>query len=91
MELLRELADENAYARHLRCTDARTRGEEWRRFSEAAAPREIRTREVLLRKAPAPNGGLGTVRVGVRELENRTYILGQFYLDIKVFYVTFVV
>lgn len=32
--ILRELADENAYARHLRVHGASHSGEEWRRFSE---------------------------------------------------------
>lgn len=35
MALLRELADENAYARHLAAHGAAHSGEEWRRFSEA--------------------------------------------------------
>ena len=33
--LLRELADENAYARHLRAQGCEHSGEEWRRFSDA--------------------------------------------------------
>ena len=32
--LLRELADENAYARHLARHDAKPSPEEWRRFTE---------------------------------------------------------
>jgi hypothetical protein len=35
LALLRELADENAYARHLAAHGAVHSGEEWRRFSEA--------------------------------------------------------
>ena len=34
MELLRELADENAYQRHLTAHGRMHSGEEWRRFSE---------------------------------------------------------
>ena len=34
LALLRELADENAYRRHLECHDRPHSGEEWRRFSE---------------------------------------------------------
>jgi hypothetical protein len=34
MELLRELADENAYRRHLAAHGRTHSGEEWRRFSE---------------------------------------------------------
>ena len=34
MELLRELADENAYQRHLEVHGRVHSGEEWRRFSE---------------------------------------------------------
>ena len=34
MGLLRELADENAYARHLAVHGREHSGEEWRRFSE---------------------------------------------------------
>ena len=34
MALLRELADENAYARHLRAHGREHSAEEWRRFSE---------------------------------------------------------
>jgi hypothetical protein len=34
MALLRELADENAYARHLAAHGRTHSGEEWRRFSE---------------------------------------------------------
>jgi hypothetical protein len=34
MALLRELADENAYARHLSIHGRTHCGEEWRRFSE---------------------------------------------------------
>jgi hypothetical protein len=34
MGLLRELADENAYARHLAVHGRTHSGEEWRRFSE---------------------------------------------------------
>ncbi len=34
MELLRELADENAYQRHLTAHGRTHSGEEWRRFSE---------------------------------------------------------
>jgi len=34
-ELLRELADENAYARHLAAHGREHSGEEWRRFSDA--------------------------------------------------------
>jgi hypothetical protein len=34
MELLRELADENAYKRHLTAHGRTHSGEEWRRFSE---------------------------------------------------------
>jgi hypothetical protein len=34
MELLRELADENAYKRHLTVHGRTHSGEEWRRFSE---------------------------------------------------------
>ena len=34
MALLRELADENAYARHLKVHGRAHCGEEWRRFSE---------------------------------------------------------
>ena len=34
MELLRELADENAYRRHLEWHGRAHSGEEWRRFSE---------------------------------------------------------
>jgi len=34
MALLRELADENAYQRHLECHGRVHSGEEWRRFSE---------------------------------------------------------
>ena len=34
MELLRELADENAYQRHLAAHGHTHSGEEWRRFSE---------------------------------------------------------
>ena len=34
MELLRELADENAYQRHLTAHGRIHSGEEWRRFSE---------------------------------------------------------
>lgn len=33
--LLRELADENAYARHLKTQGREHSGEEWRRFSDA--------------------------------------------------------
>ena len=33
--LLRELADENAYARHLRAQGCEHSGDEWRRFSDA--------------------------------------------------------
>jgi hypothetical protein len=33
--LLRELADENAYARHLRARGCEHSGDEWRRFSDA--------------------------------------------------------
>jgi len=35
LALLRELADENAYARHLAAHGRVHSGEEWRRFSEA--------------------------------------------------------
>ena len=35
MALLRELADENAYQRHLATHSREHSGEEWRRFSEA--------------------------------------------------------
>lgn len=35
MQLLRELADENAYRRHLAAHNRPPSGEEWRRFSEA--------------------------------------------------------
>ena len=34
MAILRELADENAYRRHLESHGRRHSGEEWRRFSE---------------------------------------------------------
>jgi hypothetical protein len=34
MNLLREIADQNAYARHLAATGARHSGAEWRRFSD---------------------------------------------------------
>lgn len=34
MQLLRELADENAYQRHLTAHGFTHSGEEWRRFSE---------------------------------------------------------
>jgi hypothetical protein len=34
LSLLRELADENAYARHLAAHGRPHSGEEWRRFSE---------------------------------------------------------
>ena len=34
LALLRELADENAYERHLRAHGREHSGEEWRRFSE---------------------------------------------------------
>jgi hypothetical protein len=34
MALLRELADENAYQRHLQAHGTSHSGEEWRRFSE---------------------------------------------------------
>ncbi len=34
MELLRELADENAYQRHLAAHGRTHSGDEWRRFSE---------------------------------------------------------
>ncbi len=34
LALLRELADENAYARHLAVHGRKHSGEEWRRFSE---------------------------------------------------------
>jgi len=34
IELLREIADENAYARHLAAHGATHSGEEWRRFSD---------------------------------------------------------
>ena len=34
MALLRELADENAYRRHLTCHGRTHSGAEWRRFSE---------------------------------------------------------
>ena len=34
MELLRELADENAYQRHLTAHGRTHSGDEWRRFSE---------------------------------------------------------
>jgi len=34
LALLRELADENAYRRHLEAHDREASGEEWRRFSE---------------------------------------------------------
>ena len=34
MAILRELADENAYRRHLAIHGRRPSGEEWRRFSE---------------------------------------------------------
>ena len=34
LALLRELADENAYQRHLESHGRRHSGEEWRRFSE---------------------------------------------------------
>jgi hypothetical protein len=34
LELLRELADENAYRRHLAACGRGHSGEEWRRFSE---------------------------------------------------------
>jgi hypothetical protein len=34
MALLRELSDENAYARHLAAHGRTHSGEEWRRFSE---------------------------------------------------------
>jgi hypothetical protein len=34
LALLRELADENAYARHLAAHGRSHSGEEWRRFSE---------------------------------------------------------
>ena len=33
--LLRELADENAYTRHLRAQGCEHSGDEWRRFSDA--------------------------------------------------------
>lgn len=33
--VLRELADENAYARHLRAQGCEHSGDEWRRFSDA--------------------------------------------------------
>ena len=33
--ILRELADENAYARHLKAHNAEHSAEEWRRFSDA--------------------------------------------------------
>ena len=33
--LLRELADENAYARHLKAQGCEHSGDEWRRFSDA--------------------------------------------------------
>jgi hypothetical protein len=34
MSLLRELADESAYARHLKAHGRKPSGEEWRRFSD---------------------------------------------------------
>jgi hypothetical protein len=34
MGILREIGDENAYARHLRIHNCPHSGEEWRRFSE---------------------------------------------------------
>ena len=34
LELLREIADQNAYARHLAARNATHSGEEWRRFSD---------------------------------------------------------
>ena len=34
MGILRELADENAYARHLAAHGRQASGEEWRRFSQ---------------------------------------------------------
>jgi len=33
-EILREIGDQNAYARHLKAHGARDSGEEWRRFSD---------------------------------------------------------
>jgi uncharacterized short protein YbdD (DUF466 family) len=35
LRVLRELADENAYARHLRAHDCEHSGDEWRRFCDA--------------------------------------------------------
>jgi hypothetical protein len=35
LRVLRELADENAYARHLRAHGCEHSGDEWRRFSDA--------------------------------------------------------
>ena len=34
LDLLREIADQNAYARHLAARSAEHSGEEWRRFSD---------------------------------------------------------
>lgn len=35
LEILREIGDQNAYARHLAAHSARDSGAEWRRFSDA--------------------------------------------------------
>ena len=61
MALLRELADENAYQRHLTAHGRAHSGEEWRRFSEERLCAKICTGEVLLRY---PQAWGGTVRVG---------------------------
>jgi hypothetical protein len=34
LEILREIADQNAYARHLAAHGAKASGAEWRRFSD---------------------------------------------------------
>ena len=39
-DLARELADENAYARHLAHSNAQHSAEEWRRFSDAKLTRK---------------------------------------------------
>ena len=54
MALLRELADENAYQRHLTAHGRTHSGAEWRRFQRGEAERKIFTGEVLLRPHAIP-------------------------------------
>ena len=73
MALLRELADENAYQRHLDGAWANAFRRGVAALQRGAAAREICAGEVLLRPHQyPPNGGLVLYRVGVPALDNRT-------------------